>query len=365
MQPRGTSGRPAAATYRGTGATFLRSGGWAVLLDLSPAHPLVELCWHLLDVTPDLDDLLRALVDRGLRDVPAFLVVRETGARRLVAGGALTLALDGTDVPNDRGDGAWLDLPLTDGSTLDAAFGGGGGGGEEPHARSLPLRDGVVTATAFRLVLDRSADAGGQGGGEAPSADDTQPFFATLQSGVEAQEDEASTATVRAHRAVMDAGPAAETQAPRVLAAVCPAGHLTPAYAGLCRVCRRTVAPQQAFETPRPVLGRLALPEGGTLVLDRGAVLGRAPHVPGDWVGPPPRLVTLPDPDQDVSAQHVSVVLDLWNVLVCDLGSTNGTALVEPDGKVRPLRAYEPVPLAAGDVLVLADVVTLAYEVQP
>ena len=32
------------ASYRGTGGTFLRSGGWAVLLDVAPGHPLVGLC---------------------------------------------------------------------------------------------------------------------------------------------------------------------------------------------------------------------------------------------------------------------------------------------------------------------------------
>jgi hypothetical protein len=94
-------------------------------------------------------------------------------------------------------------------------------------------------------------------------------------------------------------------------------------------------------------------------------VLGRAPHVPADWAGAQPHLVALPDPEHDVSAQHVSVVLDLWNVLVCDLGSTNGTALVDRDGQVTKLRPYEPAALGPGGALVLADVITLQFEVQP
>jgi hypothetical protein len=150
-----------------------------------------------------------------------------------------------------------------------------------------------------------------------------------------------------------------------VLAAVCPAGHLTPAYTALCRVCRRTVPAQEAFETARPALGRLVLPGGGSLLLDRGAVLGREPHVPASWVGTRPHLVEVRDPDHDVSAQHAAVLLDLWDVSVCDLGSTNGTALVDEAGRVTALRPYEPVVVRPGSTVVLAEVVTLTFVVHP
>ena len=99
-----------------------------------------------------------------------------------------------------------------------------------------------------------------------------------------------------------------------MLAAVCPAGHLTPAYTARLPGVPPAVPAQEAFETARPALGRLVLPGGGSLLLDRGAVLGREPHVPAGWVGTQPHLVALHDPDHDVSAQHAAVVLDLWNV---------------------------------------------------
>jgi len=87
--------------------------------------------------------------------------------------------------------------------------------------------------------------------------------------------------------------------------------------------------------------------------------------VPSGWAGAQPHLVALHDPDHDVSAQHLSVVLDLWNVLVCDLGSTNGTRLVDPAGRSTRLAPYEPVALGPGVAVVLADVVTLQFEVHP
>lgn len=347
---------PAAATYGGTGGTFLRTGGWAVLLDVAPGHPLVTRCWDRLEATSDVDELLEAVVTEDLRMVPAFALVRETGVRRVVARGALRLLVDGTEVQPDRSAGARLDLPLGEASTVEVAL---------PPDRfrepSLPLRDGVTAASGFHLVLHDAEPPAPRP--DLPDSDDTQPFVGTLAGAAHGRE--AATTTVRVRGPASTTSVPGAVDAPRVLAAVCPAGHLTPAWSGVCRVCRRTVPPQQAFETARPALGRLVLPQGVTLLLDRGAVLGRAPHVPADWVGAQPHLVALPDPDQDVSAQHVAVVLDLWNVLVCDLGSTNGTALLDQAGRVTPLRAYEPTPLGPGGAIVLADVVTLPFEVQP
>ena len=381
-----------AATYGGTGGTFLRTGGWAVLLDVRPDHPLVDLCWEQLGSAAELDDVLETVVAQGLRAVPAFAVVRETSARRVVARGLPALVLDGTDVLLERHAGAWVDLPLTHVSAVEVWLTGDG-----PTGPSLPLRDGAAEAAGFRLTLDGPATARGRqdtghlltdtlaarateepaGTGPAPDvsavpavsavptapSEDTLPT--TFTAGLAPTPSRRTGGRDRSvSRRPLTGGDDA-LEVPRVLAAVCPAGHLTPAYSGLCRVCRRMVATQEAFETARPALGRLVLPQGDPLLLDRGAVLGRAPYVPSGWAGAQPHLVALHDPDHDVSAQHLSVVLDLWNVLVCDLGSTNGTRLVDPAGRSTRLAPYEPVALGPGVAVVLADVVTLQFEVHP
>ena len=364
MQPSPGSGVP--ATYGGGGATLLRTGGWCLLLDVRPDDPLVGRCWDRLGTTPDPDDVLETVVAPDGHTTPAFVLVRESGVRRVVAKGARTLRLDGRDLLAGGPAGATVDLALDDVAVLEAALEVGPPAEVVAEvdavvgAGSLPLRDGVVRASSVHLVLAPEEHRPGPPvdvHGRRPRSDDTQPFVETTGS------DEAGTLTVRARRPT--ATDPVEVEAPRVLAAVCPAGHLTPAYSGVCRVCRRAVAVQEPFETARPALGRLLVPQGEAVLLDRGAVLGRAPHVPRDWSGPAPRLVALPDPDRDVSAQHVSVVLDLWNVLVCDLGSTNGTALVDEAGRTTRLRPYEPVALRAGGAVVLADVLTLAFEAQP
>lgn len=365
MEPSPRSGR-SSATYGGAGGTFLRTNGWSLLLDARPDDALVGRCWDSLDATTEVDDLLATLTTAAQPTTPAFVLVRETGVRRVVARGARALVLDGDDVLAGADPDAEVDLLVPSVREIDAVL-----PDDSLHAPALPLRDGVVAASAIRLVVaGYRSSVVDDGPVDADASDDTQPFLGTLGAGVTRNPDESGTVTVRVRRPTASAGSTAsaapvEVPAPRVLAAVCPAGHLTPAYSGVCRVCRRTVAAQEAFETPRPPLGRLQLPGGGSVLLDRGAVLGRAPHAPRDWSGPAPHLVALADPDRDVSVQHASVVLDLWNVLVCDLGSTNGTAVVDDAGRVTRLRPYEPVALRAGGAVVLADVVTLAFAVQP
>ena len=371
MQPSRTSGAPAAATYRGTGGTLLRTAGWTVLLDVEPGHPLVDLCWARLtaiDPTADPDDVLDTLLAQGLRAVPAFALLRETGESRVVAHGVGTVTLDGADALLERSGGAWVDLPLTDVSVVEVTL------TDTPTTGpSLPLRDGAAAATGFSLVLRPGPDGVRPDGLGDPLAAERLRVTRPVPGAGEATRPVAFTrgvATTAGPRGTDRVRPGVtrppvrdEVGAPRVLAAVCPAGHLTPAYTAVCRVCRRTVPAQEAFETARPALGRLVLPGGGSLLLDRGAVLGREPHVPVSWVGTRPHLVALPDPDHDVSAQHAAVVLDLWDVSVCDLGSTNGTALVDEAGRVTALRPYEPVVLGPGSTVVLAEVVTLAYAV--
>ncbi len=357
-----------AARYVGAGGTFLRTGGWAVLLDVAPAHPLVDRCWDLLGARSAPDEVLETVVAAALPEVSSLALVRETGATRVFAYGALALVLDTTDVVPDQHAGAWVNLPLVDVSTVEVALAGGTQDGP-----SLPLRDGVAAAGGFHLALGPGAAPDDPSADPPDDADTLERLRLTtrrppVRASPSAEDTLPATFTTGLPPA---SGPRPDVrdgtggEAPRVLAAVCPAGHLTPAYSGVCRVCERVVAAQEAFETTRPVLGRLVLPRGGSVLLDRGAVLGRAPHVPQDWAGPAPRLVALPDPDHDVSAQHLAVVLDLWNILVCDLGSTNGTALVDRGGRVTQLRPYEPAALRPGGSVVVADVITVAFEVQP
>jgi len=150
-----------------------------------------------------------------------------------------------------------------------------------------------------------------------------------------------------------------------VVAARCPSGHWSPAYAGNCRVCGQALPPQQPVEIPRPPLGALRLSNGDTVTLDRGCILGRNPRLPTPHAGEQPNLVKLVDPDKDISGQHLEVRLEYWHVAVKDLGSTNGTQVVLPGENPVTLRPNDPMMIEPGTKVILAGVFSFTFEVTP
>ena len=146
-----------------------------------------------------------------------------------------------------------------------------------------------------------------------------------------------------------------------VLASRCEVGHWTPAHAPDCRICGTTVPPQSPHAIARPSLGFLHLESGDSVEVDRGVVLGRAPRG-ADGTHAPPRLVELRRFGGDISRMHAEVVLDGWNVLVRDLGSSNGTVHVSSSHGTRTrLLAHELHPLVLGDTVELAGVTAIRF----
>lgn len=150
---------------------------------------------------------------------------------------------------------------------------------------------------------------------------------------------------------------------PTVLAALCPTGHLSPAYASVCRVCQLPMAAQQPFETPRPALGRLSFTTGDVVSLDRGVLMGRGPTVPDGKDADRPHVVQLGADGVDISREHLEVRLEGWHVQVCDLGSTNGTEVTLPGAAPQRLHPHEPATIEPGTVVTLAEVASFTYEV--
>jgi hypothetical protein len=149
---------------------------------------------------------------------------------------------------------------------------------------------------------------------------------------------------------------------PTVLAVHCAHGHLSPPYAGSCRVCGAQLPDQTPVEVPRPRLGRLALSTGTTVVLDKGVILGRAPHSDVEDAAERPNLVRLVE-SGEISRMHTSVSIEGWQVLLRDLGSQNGTFLTVPGAEAQQLRSHEDYELEPGSLVSLADVVTFTFEV--
>ncbi len=96
---------------------------------------------------------------------------------------------------------------------------------------------------------------------------------------------------------------------------------------------------------------RLRLPDGSTHLLEGETVLGRNPARP-DGV----RRIQVADCELGVSRAHVLLRLRGGLLTVQDLGSTNGTYLVDEDGRETRLPVGDAVPMPLGWSLDLANV---------
>ncbi|WP_144629170.1 FHA domain-containing protein [Arthrobacter woluwensis] len=164
------------------------------------------------------------------------------------------------------------------------------------------------------------------------------------------------------------APPAAPTappaNGPRVLARMCPRGHANPPTRTHCMNCEELIT-GDAASVPRPALGRLRLPSGETVVLDRNVILGRQPSVSRVSSGDMPHLVQVDSPKRDISRSHAEVRLEGWNVVLCDLNSSNGTVLLREGQSPRRLGQSETALVLSGDVAELGDQVYIVFEDLP
>ncbi|MGO4454144.1 FHA domain-containing protein [Arthrobacter sp. RAF14] len=151
---------------------------------------------------------------------------------------------------------------------------------------------------------------------------------------------------------------------PRVLARMCPRGHANPPTRTHCMSCEEAIS-GDAASVPRPALGRLRLPSGETVLLDRNVILGRQPSVSRVSGGDMPHLVQLDSPKRDISRSHAEVRLEGWNVVLCDLNSSNGTVLLREGQSPRRLGQSETALVLSGDVAELGDQVYVVFEDLP
>jgi len=123
--------------------------------------------------------------------------------------------------------------------------------------------------------------------------------------------------------------------------------------------------PPAPARAPEPALGILRLSTGDVVKLDRGVMLGRAPTVNHDPTrGEGPLVLRLASPQNDISRNHAEVLLRGWQVMVRDLGSTNGTTIALPGQEPRRLRPNDAQVIEAGTVVALANEVSFTFEVE-
>ena len=122
------------------------------------------------------------------------------------------------------------------------------------------------------------------------------------------------------------------------------------------------VEPEPAW-APSGAVAHLSFSSGEEIDVDRLVVIGRAPDAGRFAPDDEPLLVQVPSPHSEISATHVEVRPGSGDdhrwAFVTDLGSTNGTLVVEPGERPEELRPGVPVRLQVGTMIDLGDGLTI------
>lgn len=97
----------------------------------------------------------------------------------------------------------------------------------------------------------------------------------------------------------------------------------------------------------------LRLDTGDVINVTTAVVLGRNPVPAGMWAQAD--VVPVADPNFSISKTHLAVRVDGQYMFVTDLGSTNGTSVVAPDGSRTHVLTGAMVPVAKGYSIVFGD----------
>ena len=300
-----------ARTYR-PGDWFGIFGDHAIVVLPPSEKGRVPQLWQLVDDGAGFDEVLDALISDGLRELPGFVLVSESDAdTKVVVRGPATARFSTPDGEVELAGSAattWVEQSMTGVTGLVIELGGEGEGPD------LTVQNGLVRVSRVQ---------------EPPFQQVTEP-------------DTAETA-------ISDADHDGQTRA----------GASDPGQVPPPGIPGQPPAPDVVA---RPV-ARLVFSSGETVEVDRPVLVGRAPAAQAAASSEDPRLVTVPSPQQEISSTHLEVRTgsgaDHGSAVVTDLGSTNGTVLVQPGLPPEDLQPGVAVQLLPGAILDLGDGVTI------
>jgi hypothetical protein len=312
-------------TARSGPAWSYRGGDWfgifgpraTVVLPASEKARVAAL-WELVDDGAGFDETLDALISTGLRELPGFVLLssEEAETKVVIRGAARVHLAAGDEVVHVEGDAAttWVERSVAGVTRVRIEV------ADDPGPEVL---DGILNGGLVRLACAEHP----------PPVDEEDPVPARPAPGEERDHDG------------LTRGPRAE-----------PVELLPPPPPGI------PWQPPAPRVSTRPV-ARLLLPDGQTVDVDRSVLLGRAPDASRIVTEGEPRLVTVPSPHHEVSSTHLEVRpgsgADHGSAVVTDLGSTNGSIVVQPGLPPEDLRPGVTVQLVPGAVVDLGDGVTI------
>jgi pSer/pThr/pTyr-binding forkhead associated (FHA) protein len=321
-----TAGAGAAWSFRG-GDWFGIFGPRATVVLPPSQKARVAALWELVDDGAGFDETLDALISTGLRELPGFVLVSTEAAedaedaetKVVIRGAARVHLATGDEVVHVEGDDAttWVERSVTGVTRVRIEVADDAGSGD---------LDGVLDGGLVRLAC-----------AEHPPPVEEVPEVRQLR-------EQPQEAAVRDHDGL--------TRGPRTE----PMDLLGPPPPGI------PGQPPAPPVTTRPV-ARLLLPDGETVDVDRSVLLGRAPDASRIVTEGEPRLVTVSSPHHEVSSTHLEVRpgsgADHGSAVATDLGSTNGSVVVQPGLPPEDLRPGVTVQLVPGAVVDLGDGVTI------
>jgi len=361
--------------------------GERALVALPPSEKArVATLWELVDEGAGFDVTLDALISAGLRDLPGFVlvstdegrtdvVIRGPAVARFTVGGEdvvvegssattwaerslhgvehLSIELEPDD---DPGPAYVVDAGLFRVSRIEETR--RDGGSDRPvralHVVESPETDGVVALAAVAEVppVEPPDEPPDEPPVEEPVLPDSDEAPEDEPPIWEPVEDEPVEEPVRSPE------PPDWTPAPPVdhdgltLTGPPPPPPPLPGIPG-----------QEPAPDVTKVVARLVISSGQTVDVDRVTVIGRAPDARQYADADAPLLVTVPSAHYEISSTHIEVRpgtgADHGSAVITDLGSTNGTVVVQPGLGPQDLAPGEAVQLLPGALIDIGDGITI------
>ncbi|MCW2791337.1 MAG: Forkhead-associated protein [Nocardioides sp.] len=345
----------------------------------------VAALWEIVDDGASFDEALDALIAAGLRELPGFVLVSEDDDEtKIVLRGAAraTFTAEGEEVELEGSSATtWVERSLrgvtrmvieVDEQGEGADFTIGGGLVRISRLDQPPYSSTAASEPAAEPAMLPADDYAG--GDDAPADEVSSMVEQTADEEPAAELEpapEAAPALPDGTGVAVDAGLPTEALAVQDLPdAVAPASD----HDGATRsgewnpgeFARQQPGipgqPQAPSITSRPV-ARLSFSSGEIIEVDRAVLVGRAPEARRFTSTEQPRLVTVPSPNQEISSTHLEIRpgsgADHGSAVVTDMGSTNGTVLVQPGLPAEDLQPGIAVQLIPGAIIDLGDGVTI------
>ncbi len=383
--------------------------GASVIVLLPPtAKSRVAGLWETVDDGAGFDEVLDALIRGGLRELPGFVLVSGEGHDvKVVIRGAGSAELDTLDGPvsvSGSEDTTWVEqnirgvtglrVQVAQGSgaaytvqtglvrvaSVEHPAGGALAGVPDADAVAVPVSAPVEPPEGRRRILPPDPQL------ETPEPPAPAPRILPPDPQLETPEPPEPPAPEPAPEPTPEPTPEPAVPSPSVAPmpgapvpvpgplggpsfdpltspdlAVTPGAHTDTQAGG--------VAPpeDEGHDHPEDTpVARLVFSSGEVVNVDRVLVVGRAPDAGRVGGEEQVRLVTVPSPHHEISSTHLEIRPgtgdDHGSAVVTDLGSTNGTVVVQPGLPAEDLQPGTAVRLIPGATIDLGEGVTILVE---